>query len=471
MNLFGNGSTTATQELLLSGNLNNGEVYVIRNSAATLYNGTATVSNVTFFNGDDAIALIKISTGNYVDIIGRIGEDPGTAWTAGTISMLNHTLIRKPTVLQGVSINPTAGFPTLGTEWIQDSIDVATNLGAHSMTCPSSKNSITAQLLGNNSYCKGGVINISFQVSGSINSNNVYTAELSDETGSFNNASTIGTLTSSNLSDIIPAVIPANSTTGNAYRVRVRASSPQTVGSDNGANISIHNLPTVSAGTDQNVCAGYAVRLSASGAQTYFWEHGSDSSVTFVYPIENTSYVVTGIDANGCSKSDTVNVTVKSNPTPSISTQTPNNYVLESSIDNGNQWYINGNMIPGETNKTVDARIYRDGLYYTIVTSSNGCISDTSNKIVMTLQGIQNDNFNNIKIYPNPNAGEFQIETNKLTSGKYTVHVYNTLGILIETLTMDSTENSIRLKDVSAGIYYIIFENDNNIYRSSLIIK
>ncbi len=89
----------------------------------------------------------------------------------------------------------------------------------------------------------------------------------------------------------------------------------------------------------------------------------------------------------------------------------------------------------------------------------------------MTLQGIQNDNFNNIKIYPNPNAGEFQIETNKLTSGKYTVHVYNTLGILIETLTMDSTENSIRLKDVSAGIYYIIFENDNNIYRSSLIIK
>lgn len=471
VNLFSNGSTTSTQELLLSGNLNNGEVYVIKNSAATLYNGTATVSNVTFFNGDDAIALTKISTGNYVDIIGRIGEDPGTAWTAGTISMLNHTLIRKPTVLQGVSVNPTAGFPTLATEWIQDSIDVATNLGAHSMTCPSSSNTITAQVLGNTTFCKGGVMNVSFQVTGSINSNNTYTAELSDASGSFNNAITIGALSSSNLSDIIPAVIPANATAGNAYRVRVKASSPLSVGSDNGANISINNLPTVSAGADQTVCEGSVVRLSASGAQTYFWEHGSDSSVTFVYPTENTSYVVTGIDANGCSKSDTINVTVKANPTPSISTQTPNSYMLESSIDNGNQWYINGNMIPGETNKTVDAGIYRDGWYYTIVTSSNGCVSDTSNQIYMILEGINKENLNNIKIYPNPNAGEFQIETNKLMNGKYTVRVYTTLGFLVETFIMDSTENSIRLKDVSPGIYYIIIENDNNIYKSSLIIK
>lgn len=470
VNLFSNGSTTSTQELLLSGTLNNGEVYIIKNSAATLYNGTATVSNVTFFNGDDAIALIKISTGNYVDIIGRVGEDPGTAWTAGTISMLNHTLIRKPSVLQGVSTNPSAGFPTLASEWIQDSIDVATNLGSHNITCPSSTNTISTQIIGTNKYCKGGVINVSYQVNGSINATNIYSVELSNDTGSFANATVIGTLNSSNLTDIVPAVIPTNITAGNGYRVRVKASSPQTIGANNGTNLIINNLPNVSAGTDVSVCYGETVTLRATGANQYFWEHGADSSVTTVLPTENSSYVVTGIDLNGCSKTDTVNVTIKPNPTPVIS-EIIFSSTLESSIDNGNQWYINDNMIPGETNKTINAEIYRDGLYYTIVTGANGCVSDTSNKIFMILEGIQKENINTIKIYPNPNAGEFKIERNKMLNGKYNVSVYNTLGILVETLALESTENTIRLNEVSTGIYYIILENDKNIYRSSLIIK
>ncbi len=470
VNLFSNGSTTSTQELLMSGTLNNGDVYVIKNSAATLYNGTATVSNVTFFNGDDAVALTKISTGNYVDILGRIGEDPGTAWAVGNISMLNKTLIRKATVLQGVSTNPASGFPTLGTEWNVDSIDVASNIGSHTMTCPSSSNTITTQTLSGSSFCKGGIVNISFQVTGSINIGNVYTAELSDVNGSFTNASIIGTLTSSNLSDIIPAVIPTNASAGNTYRVRVKASTPQTIGSDNGINLTISNLPNVNAGADVSICLGESVELKANGAITYFWEHGADSSATTVTPTENTLYVVTGVGANGCSNTDSVFVTVKPNESPSISIAL-DGFTLVSTIASGNQWYKDGNMIPAETNQTLNASIYWSGNYYTKVNNVNGCVSDTSNNILMIFQGINSSIIPSLKFYPNPNKGEFSIDIKSMPASNFQLFVYNSLGQLIQSSNFNTMNNKINLGEVPSGLYRVVLRNGSIVYRGSVVVE
>ncbi len=470
VNLFSNGSTTSTQELLMSGTLNNGDVYIIKNSAATLYNGTATASNVTFFNGDDAVALTKISTGNYVDILGRIGEDPGTAWAVGNISMLNKTLIRKPTVLQGVSTNPTSGFPTLSTEWLVDSIDIASYLGSHTMTCPSGTNSISTSALSENSFCKSGLIYVPFVVTGSINSNNIYTAELSDASGSFNAAISIGSLNSSNLTDVIPANIPENVLAGTGYRIRVKASAPATVGTDNGSNLTIKDLPNVNAGADRSICLGESVELKASGAITYFWEHGADSSATTVTPTENTFYVVTGVGANGCSKTDSVLVTVKPNESPSISIAL-DGFTLVSTIASGNQWYKDGSMIPAETNQTLNTSIYRNGNYYTKVNNVNGCVSDTSNNILMVFQGINSSIVPTLKFYPNPNKGEFSIDIKSMPASNFHVFVYNSLGQLIQTSTFNSMNNKINLGEVPSGLYQVVLRNGSVVFRGSLVIE
>ncbi|MEO6671780.1 MAG: lamin tail domain-containing protein [Ferruginibacter sp.] len=132
LRLYSNGSSTPV-ELTLSGTLANGATIVYKNSAATIYGGTATVANTVInYNGDDAVVLFKISANAPVDIFGRIGEDPGVAWTGGGNSTLDKTLVRKPTVTAGVTVNPAAGFPTLATEWTQSNVDVVTNLGTHS---------------------------------------------------------------------------------------------------------------------------------------------------------------------------------------------------------------------------------------------------------------------------------------------------------------------------------------------------
>ncbi|HPT17149.1 MAG TPA: lamin tail domain-containing protein, partial [Kiritimatiellia bacterium] len=127
--LFANGATTPTASNTLSGTLANGAVAVYRNASAT--NAIGSTSSSVNYNGDDAIALRKKSTGAYVDIFGRIGEDPGTAWTSGSFTTLDKTLVRKSTVAGGVTSNPGSGFPTLATEWDQYAISDESHLNAH----------------------------------------------------------------------------------------------------------------------------------------------------------------------------------------------------------------------------------------------------------------------------------------------------------------------------------------------------
>lgn len=80
--------------------------------------------------------------------------------------------------------------------------------------------------------------------------------------------------------------------------------------------VSIYSNPTVSAGADQAVCSGSSVTLSGSGAVTYTWDNGIVDGVPFV-PAATATYLVTGTDANGCSASDDVTITV--NAIPAIS--------------------------------------------------------------------------------------------------------------------------------------------------------
>ncbi len=146
LRLYANGAATPTNDVSLSGTINSGSVIVYQNSAATLYAG---INNTALaFNGDDAVVLFKISTNSNVDIFGRIGNDPGTAWTATGYTTLDKTLRRKSNVCGGVTVNPTGtgvgAFSTLSTEWDIFNIDIVSDLGSHVMSCgPSPEINVT----------------------------------------------------------------------------------------------------------------------------------------------------------------------------------------------------------------------------------------------------------------------------------------------------------------------------------------
>jgi hypothetical protein len=137
MELFANGAASATNTYSLSGTLTDNSTIVYGRTLATAYTGAYTAITFLDFNGDDAIALYKISTASYVDIFGSIGYDPGASW--GTGLTVDHTLVRKWYVKNGVTTNPTVDFPTVKTEWTAYNIDDVSHLGSHTINCSISK--------------------------------------------------------------------------------------------------------------------------------------------------------------------------------------------------------------------------------------------------------------------------------------------------------------------------------------------
>ena len=75
---------------------------------------------------------------------------------------------------------------------------------------------------------------------------NVFTAQLSDAMGSFASPIDIGNVTSL-VGGTITALLPANLSPGTHYRIRVVASNPNTVGRDNGSDLTINSPLSLSA--------------------------------------------------------------------------------------------------------------------------------------------------------------------------------------------------------------------------------
>lgn len=82
--------------------------------------------------------------------------------------------------------------------------------------------------------------------------------------------------------------------------------------SDN-VSILVNPLPIINAGTDQTVCFGTNVTLSASGAPSLTWDNGVLNNVSFL-PSTTVTYTVIGVDLNGCQNTDQLIVNVNQLP-------------------------------------------------------------------------------------------------------------------------------------------------------------
>jgi gliding motility-associated-like protein len=79
-------------------------------------------------------------------------------------------------------------------------------------------------------------------------------------------------------------------------------------------SLTVNALPVVTANSTASViCSGQSVTLNGSGAVSYAWNNGVVDGVAFI-PGASGSYIVTGMDVNGCIGTDTTFVTVNSLP-------------------------------------------------------------------------------------------------------------------------------------------------------------
>jgi hypothetical protein len=131
----------------------------------------------------------------------------------------------------------------------------------------------------------GALVSVSYTTSGTFNNGNVFTAQLSDASGSFSAPVAIGTRTSTG-SGAISATIPHTTAAGTGYRIRVVSSNPAILGSDNGTNLIVDQFHNSIAPTTMQMIAintaGTAVAVASSQTSTQVWEYSTTSGSGYV---------------------------------------------------------------------------------------------------------------------------------------------------------------------------------------------
>ncbi|MCH1406414.1 MAG: lamin tail domain-containing protein [Schleiferiaceae bacterium] len=174
VHLFSNGGTTASQVLdFPSGTiLASGDVYVVSNSSSdtSILAFADTSSTTTYFNGNDALALLKNT--DTLDILGEVGVS--SYWTVGSGSMSNNTLVRKLNIDMG-----TTDWTQSSSQWDVYPNNTWTYGGTHSSNCIVTPKNITFQVDMN--YVTASFTNV--YVSGTLNGWSGNSNQLTDPDG------------------------------------------------------------------------------------------------------------------------------------------------------------------------------------------------------------------------------------------------------------------------------------------------
>ncbi len=143
---------------------------------------------------------------------------------------------------QTISLSPSVQ-PTQGGNYVAGTLDLSWTMGESvtpTLTAGSNMLSqgfeqpevdIVTGVISGSPFCGGAAVAVPFTANGFVDAANVFTAELSNSSGSFATPVSIGT-TSGVLSGTINAIIPAGTPSGSGYKIRVSGSLPVFAGKE-----------------------------------------------------------------------------------------------------------------------------------------------------------------------------------------------------------------------------------------------
>jgi hypothetical protein len=246
--------------------------------------------------------------------------------------------------------------------------------------------------------------------------------------------------------------------------------------------------------------------LSGSGATTYTWNNNVQDGVAFT-PANTQTYTVSGTDANGCTNTAQVSVTVNLQSSSTLVENACDEFILNGQvytqsgtfiqvIQNANgcdstislqltlnyspnqplvslasdtiltvnpqqsaiyQWIdcVAGVPIPNETSVTYSASL--NGQYAVIV--SNSCGSDTSDCVTINTIGLIDLPLSSLLIYPNPTNSIVYVTG--LSEDITYYEVLDMQGRILKKAFLSKHLNEIDLINLPRGLYWIRAEGYN----------
>lgn len=178
--------------------------------------------------------------------------------------------------------------------------------------------------------------------------------------------------------------------------------------------------------------------------------NGSNPTVS---PNITTVYSVTVTDANNATANALFTLNVKSVSAGPIISIIGNQIVSDATI---NQWYDDNGIIPNATSNVYTP--IHTGNYYAKKMNANACYSLPSNIVYIGSLSINENNFLEANVFPNPFNNELKIEINK--ENLLNISIFNAMGqLIIISPTLTSINNkqiiSYNTSSLKKGIYFI----------------
>ncbi len=196
--------------------------------------------------------------------------------------------------------------------------------------------------------------------------------------------------------------------------------------------ITVNPTPTIAVVASSNtLCSGNSVTLTSSGALNYLCLPGAQTgSVIVVSPTVNTTYTLTGINASGCTDTETISITIT--PGPIISATSSNTLLCD-----GGTFSLSANgatnytwMPVNLTGSTVTTTATNSINTYTVVGESGGCTNTTTVSVIVI--SCNNSMFGMTKA-----AGKPVLIYNSFYNVTFTITAVNASTINLTNVSMD----------------------------------
>ncbi|HEY5825860.1 MAG TPA: T9SS type A sorting domain-containing protein, partial [Cyclobacteriaceae bacterium] len=148
-----------------------------------------------------------------------------------------------------------------------------------------------------------------------------------------------------------------------------------------------------------------------------------------------------------------------------MNTETP---VLTSSNSAGSSlWFLNGNVLTGDTNNNGAITVTESGVY-TVITSEGTCSSVASAEFILSITGLD-DVFSEITLYPNPSHNELLIDLEDLSKkNDVEVDFFDLSGKRVLSARGRGKMN-ITISSLAAGDYIVRIKSDKGIVTKQII--